>query len=388
MTKDIQIKKVEIPDIFKNRHRDPTIYYPVEIENHVGCTGYLYGYYHESTHSFNVITLKEEQTSADVLPLKEIGRIFSVKPSLAEIACIAGYICAYWDEGELFFYAGQEPCKKEPYSLKMDVFSRNTGILETDIMMRKGALIIGCGSVGSIVALELARAGVGRFLLLDSDILGYHNICRHQCGVADVGKYKTDAVKERILQINPQAEVEVRHCLVQEVSLDVLGKFCNPEIILVDCADNRDGGLYANNMAKQTKSAFMSIGCWERASAGEIFYWLPLPEGMPEYKHLINTGISRSVNQNRQFYTTEEELAKTVFEPGISADITFVTIISTKLIIDILNRDNPQYTPRLLNHLTHFTLICNTNNEKIGGQRVAIFSYPLQITTSIEVSKN
>ena len=100
----------------------------------------------------------------------------------------------------------------------------------------------------------------------------YHNICRHQCGISDVGKYKTDAVKERILQINPQAEVEVRHCQVQEVPLDVLDNFCNTDTILVDCADNRDSGVYANKIATQTESAFMSIGCWERASAGEIFY--------------------------------------------------------------------------------------------------------------------
>ena len=37
----------------------------------------------------------------------------------------------------------------------MDIFSRNTGILESDIMLSKGAIIIGCGSVGSLVALEL-----------------------------------------------------------------------------------------------------------------------------------------------------------------------------------------------------------------------------------------
>ena len=35
----------------------------------------------------------------------------------------------------------------EPVKLKIDIFSRNTGILESDIMLKKGAVIIGCGSV-------------------------------------------------------------------------------------------------------------------------------------------------------------------------------------------------------------------------------------------------
>jgi molybdopterin/thiamine biosynthesis adenylyltransferase len=407
---DIQIKQVETPDIFKNRHRQVTVYYPREIEQHIGFTGCLYGYYHSATNSFNVVAVGEEQIYDTALPLKEIGRIFPQKPSEYDLsnletqksALLAGgplvlvdgelvascYLCAYWKSGELIFEVKSECCKKEPYCLKMDVFSRNAGILETDIMLEKGALIIGCGSGGGLTALELARAGVGRFLLVDSDILGYNNICRHQCGISDVGKYKTDAVKERILQINPQASVEVQHCLMQEVSPSILDNFCNADTVIVEGADNRASGLYANKIAMDLNIPFVSIGCWERASAGEIFYWLPFPTGMPDYKNLIavSSDISGRINQNRQFYTTEEDLAKTVFEPGISADIAFVAIIAVKLIIDILNRDNSEYTPRLLNHLTQYTLICNTNDEKIGGKRVAIFTHPLQVTTSIQIA--
>ena len=74
------------------------------------------------------------------------------------------------------------------------------------------------------------------------------------------------------------------------------------------------------------------------------------------------------------------------FEPGISVDINFVTTIAVKMILDILNRDNPQYTQRVIDSLTQYTLICNTNNPKIGGEMAEIFSYPLQVTRSIEVT--
>ena len=264
----------------------------------------------------------------------------------------------------------------------MDIFSRNTGILESDIMLKKGAIILGCGSVGSLVALELARAGVGRFFLIDMDILGYHNICRHQCGIQDVGKYKTTAIKERILQINPTAQVITEHNRIQEVPLDKIAPFCNSDTIIVGCADNREGDLYADTiLGKPYKMPFISIGCWERAFAGEIFYCLP--EGMPAYSDFIDAlgESSGRVNANTHLYMGEVG----TFEPGISVDINFVTTIAIKMILDLLNRDNEHYTQRLIHNLSQYTLICNTNNPKIGGEMAEIFSYPLQVTTSIEV---
>ena len=83
--------------------------------------------------------------------------------------------------------------------------------------------------------------------------------------------------------------------------------------------------------------------------------------------------------------SNEEDLEKVSFEPGISVDIDFVTVIAVKLALDILNRNNPNFTPRLLGHLTQYTLVCNTNNPKIGGDNAEIFSYPLQVTTNIQV---
>lgn len=296
-----------------------------------------------------------------------------------------GSLLCYWEDDALKIYCGIDKCEQEVYALKQDVFSRNTGILESDIMQDKGALFIGCGSVGSNAALTLAKAGVGRFMLVDGDIFGYHNICRHQCGVYDVGRFKADALRERILMVNPYAEVVVKNMSIQDVPLADIDAFCNENTIVIGGADNREGDLYANGLAKEIGMPFMSIGCWERAFAGEIFYCLP--QGMPDYEDFVKvTGtLSGRVTQNRHFYTTQEDLKKVTFEPGISVDIDFVTIIAMKLAIDILNRDNEHYTPRLLPHLTQYTLVCNTNDPKVGGEQAEIFSYPLQVTTSIQV---
>lgn len=362
----------------KKRKRTPTISLPAELEqsNYIGN---LYGYAIEDTNYYNVIGTESIDGFSDAT---FIGEIVANKPEQNPKIGVLGY----YDNDKLnFIDSDGKQCKIETYTLKLDVFSRNTGILESDMMLKTGAMFIGCGSVGSLAALELAKAGVGRFLLIDNDILGYHNLCRHQCGVKDVGKLKTQALKERILQINPTAKVMMQNMQVQDVPLSVFDEFCDKDTIVIGGADNREGDLYANKIAKEVGMPFMSLGMWERAFAGEIFYCLP--EGMPDYSDFVWAlgDTSGRVNQNRKFYTAEEDLAKATFEPGISVDIDYVTIIAMKLAIDLLNRNNPNYTPRLLGHLTQYTLICNTNNPKVGGEMAEIFSYPLQHTTSIEV---
>ncbi len=366
----------DVNKFMKGKKRKPTVCYPDNIPNEDAT---LWGYYQEESNYYNIVGINNPAKEMGGAKPIVIGHFYSAKPENAGEDLVSGF----YEEGKVKFVdSGNNVCELEPVQLKIDIFSRNTGILESDIMLKKGAIILGCGSVGSLVALELARAGVGRFFLIDMDILGYHNICRHQCGVQDVGKYKTTAIKERILQINPTAQVFTEHKKIQEVPFDVITPFCNSDTIIVGCADNREGDLYADTMlAKPYKMPFISIGCWERAFAGEIFYCLP--EGMPAYSDFMAAlgESSGRVNANTHLYMGEVG----TFEPGISVDINFVTTIAVKMILDLLNRDNKQYTQRLIQNLTQYTLICNTNNPKIGGEMAEIFSYPLQVTTSIEV---
>lgn len=369
-------KKID-PNVFmKGKKRKPTVCYPDGMPN---ANATLWGYYLEESNYYNIIGVNEiPEGIGGVKPIC-LGHFYERMPEHNPDDMIFGY---YESDKIKFIDASNTVCELEPVKLKMDIFSRNTGILESDIMLKKGAIILGCGSVGSLVALELARAGVGRFFLIDMDILGYHNICRHQCGIQDVGKYKTTAIKERILQINPTAQVFTEHRKIQEVPFDIITPFCNSDTIIVGCADNREGDLYADTMlAKPYKMPFVSIGCWERAFAGEIFYCLP--EGMPAYSDFMAAlgESSGRVNANTHLYMGEVGS----FEPGISVDINFVTTIAVKMILDLLNRDNEHYTQRLINTLSQYTLVCNTNNPKIGGEMAEIFSYPLQVTTSIEV---
>ena len=365
----------------EKKTKEPVVYYPSELEIN-DYFGYVYGVRIKNTNQYNIISLGKSEQHNEHTTI--IGKVVNNKPKPNSIE--EGKIIGVKTNNQIEFYDSEGiKCKKEPYTLKLDVFSRNTGILENDFMLKSGVIITGVGSVGSLVALELARSGVGRFLLVDNDIMAYHNICRHQCGIYDVGKYKTKAVKDRILQINPEAKVITFEGWLQSIPKKLFDDFCDENTMIIGCADNREGDLYANSIAKTYRMPFMSIGFWERAFAGEIFYCYP--EGMPDYEDFYDSlgETSGRTTQNRKFYTTEEDLEKTFFEPGISVDINFVTTVSIKLIIDILNRNNKNYHPKLIDHLTQYTLVCNTNDPELGGELAEIFSYPLQVTRSIEV---
>lgn len=345
-----------------------------QIENPVA--GKIYGRYYSKSAIFNIYPTELEHDGT------LLGKILPKGSTVGR-----NKLCGVITDKGVDFYSYGKRINCEVYNLYQNIFSRNKGILESDVMEQKRVIILGCGSVGSLVALELARSGVKHFILVDADIVEYHNICRHQCGIEEVGDLKVSAVKRRILRINPSANVITFEGIVQNLPKDTLDSFCDAgNTVFVGCADNRIADVYTNRISIYYKSSFVSIGFWERAFAGEVFYH-QYGKSMPCYECALGdgSGISARAEANHHIYSNQEDTEGLKFEPGISVDINFVTSIGIKLILDILNADNCSYTPRLLNNLTQYTLICNTSDPNIGGEMVEIFSYPLQVTTSLKV---
>ena len=98
----------------------------------------------------------------------------------------------------------------------LNQFSRTQLLLGKDNMDRLSVAkvaIFGIGGVGGYVAEALARSGVGSFVLVDDDKVCLTNLNRQIIATRKtVGKYKAEVMRDRILEINPDAEVEVRKC--------------------------------------------------------------------------------------------------------------------------------------------------------------------------------
>lgn len=83
--------------------------------------------------------------------------------------------------------------------------------------------IFGIGGVGSYTTEALARAGIGSFTLIDSDKIDITNINRQIHALhTTVGKYKTDVMTERILDINPSAKITGHKVFCDSVNTEAL----------------------------------------------------------------------------------------------------------------------------------------------------------------------
>lgn len=70
--------------------------------------------------------------------------------------------------------------------------------------------VFGIGGVGSFVVEGLARAGIGNFVLIDNDTICVTNLNRQiHATTKTIGMYKVDVMKQRILDINPNANIEI-----------------------------------------------------------------------------------------------------------------------------------------------------------------------------------
>ena len=80
-------------------------------------------------------------------------------------------------------------------------------------LQRSYVAVFGVGGVGGFVVEALARSGVGKFDLIDNDTVCLSNINRQIIAThSTVDRYKVDVMKERILDINPNAEVNIYKC--------------------------------------------------------------------------------------------------------------------------------------------------------------------------------
>lgn len=105
-----------------------------------------------------------------------------------------------------------------------------------DKIQKVKVAIFGIGGVGSFVTEGLVRAGVKKFVLIDNDKVCLTNLNRQIIATRKtIGQYKVDVMKERILEINPDAEVEIyKEFFMPGSNLNIIKKDLD---YVVDCID-------------------------------------------------------------------------------------------------------------------------------------------------------
>lgn len=106
----------------------------------------------------------------------------------------------------------------------MDIFQR-TELIAGRAMMESASrcrvIIFGLGGVGSWCAEALVRSGIGHITLVDSDTVAESNINRQLPALCTtVGQVKVDVLRQRLLQINPQADISAVHAFYEPETAD------------------------------------------------------------------------------------------------------------------------------------------------------------------------
>ncbi len=97
--------------------------------------------------------------------------------------------------------------------------------------------VCGLGGLGSNIAISLARAGIGRLILVDFDRVDVTNLHRQQYKACQVGMYKTDALAENLKEIAPYTAVKTYTQKVTEKNISDLLKEAD---IVCEAFDNAE----------------------------------------------------------------------------------------------------------------------------------------------------
>lgn len=113
------------------------------------------------------------------------------------------------DNWELFWIYGKPTARKIIKFTLLRIPSNKQRLADSYATLSGKKLgIVGCGSVGSKIATSLCRSGVDNYLLIDEDIFFPDNAVRNELDLVDTGTHKAYALRDRLLRINPLAEVK------------------------------------------------------------------------------------------------------------------------------------------------------------------------------------
>lgn len=154
--------------------------------------------------------------------------------------------------------------------MNKEIFSRTIGLLDQDnfdIIQNQVIAIFGLGGVGCTAIEALARTGFKNFSIIDFDVVEASNLNRQILYTyKDIGRNKVDVAKERLLAINPEANIK-KYCLKAQDFV-----FDEPIDFIVDAIDDVDGKFWLLKKAKEHNiPSIMSLGMANRFEPSEVY---------------------------------------------------------------------------------------------------------------------
>ncbi len=111
----------------------------------------------------------------------------------------------------------------------------------TAILQRSVVAIAGCGGLGSNAAVSLVRAGIGKLIIADPDIVEESNLNRQYYFQSDVGQKKVDALTAHLKAINPEVIIDAYD---KKISRDDISEVFKEADLLIEAFDKAENKLW------------------------------------------------------------------------------------------------------------------------------------------------
>ena len=228
------------------------------------------------------------------------------------------------------------------------LFERIEQLYDVGLIGQATALIAGCGSGGSQVALQLVMSGVRNFELYDNQTLGEENVIRHACGLRYLGRPKAEAVADLLADRNPT--VNARTYNVDLMSTPNLNERVRAASVVVLATDNEPTRYRLNEACVRTGTPFVVGRVFTRGIGGEVFAYRPGAGGcLGCLEMLLERTQYRDRVREIDLVSQEERdamyglpVAEIKDSPGLNVDIAFITNFHTRYVLDAIASRLPE----------------------------------------------
>ncbi|MEO1326522.1 MAG: ThiF family adenylyltransferase [Pseudomonadota bacterium] len=226
--------------------------------------------------------------------------------------------------------------------------------MDTVTLCETSVALVGLGSAGSKIATSLARTGVGRFVLLDDDLLHPANLVRHDHDWTGVGQHKVDAVADRIALINPSADVVRRRLRLhgQEASSSAASALAalGGADLIIDATANPAVFTLCAHVAKHSKKPLLWLEVFAGGIGGLIARARPDTDAEP---FTLRAAVHAAANEIAEHKGVEAPggasnygaVVEDEIVTATDADVSVLSAQATQIALDTLLQPDPTRFP-------------------------------------------
>jgi len=239
-------------------------------------------------------------------------------------------------------------------------------------LSKKAVLILGLGTVGSKMAEDLGRSGIGSLTMVDPDTVEPENVCRCQFTLDQIGMRKVEALRQTLEEINPSVQVETYAMDVLDWSPEVLAQRLGGVDLVVQATDNLYVPYVLNEAARHTVPA-VYVGVYEGGWGGFVVWTAPgltpcYECVMPPLDDREDEGTRAKAGGVAEWDYTEPG-GRVRPMAGLNVDVARVATAASRIVLWLLGRGEPD---------SRFPLDPSRTALFVGNEPEEVFTEPLQ----------